>query len=308
MLWGHTVRSPHAHARIVEIDISEALTMPGVHAVLTHDGRPGREDATASSSPTSRCSRSTASATSASRSCSSRPSIRSRPGAPPSSIKVEYEPLELVVDPERATEQEPLHPDRPTMGHGYRDDPRPNVVRHMVIRHGDPDTAGDVTVEGVYEIGIQDQAFLGPESGLAVPDGEGGVDIYVATQWLHVDRDQVAPCLGLAPEQVRIHLAGVGGAFGGREDLSMQIHGAMLALHTSRPGEARLRPRGVVRRPRPPPPRADLGRAPRDPRGRLVCVRMRILLDGGAYASSLDRGHARTRPRSRAARTRCRTR
>src|SRR5919197_1035147 len=64
---------------------------------------------------------------------------------------------------------------------------------------------------------------------------EGGVDIYVATQWLHVDRDQVAPCLGLKPEQVRIHLAGVGGAFGGREDLSMQIHGAMLALHTKRP-------------------------------------------------------------------------
>ena len=136
---------------------------------------------------------------------------------------------------ERALEQEPLHPDRPTMGHGYRDDPRPNVVRHMVIRHGDPDAAGDVVVEGTYELGIQDQAFLGPESGLAVPDGEGGVDIHVATQWLHVDRDQVAPCLGLPPEQVRIHLAGVGGAFGGREDLSMQIHGAMLALHTSRP-------------------------------------------------------------------------
>ena len=77
-----------------------------------------------------------------------------------------------------------------------------------------------------YELGIQDQAFLGPEAGLAVPDGDGGVDIHVATQWLHVDRDQVAPCLGLEPEQVRIHLAGVGGAFGGREDLSLQIHGA----------------------------------------------------------------------------------
>ena len=68
-----------------------------------------------------------------------------------------------------------------------------------------------------------------------MPDGEGGVDVYVATQWLHVDRDQVAPCLDLKPEQVRIHLAGVGGAFGGREDLSMQIHGALLALHTNRP-------------------------------------------------------------------------
>ena len=207
-------------------------------------------------------------------------------GAPPSSSKVEYEPLELVVDPERATEQEPLHPDRPTMGHGYRDDPRPNVVRHMVIRHGDPDTPGDVTVEGVYEIGIQDQAFLGPESGLAVPDGEGGVDIYVATQWLHVDRDQVAPCLGLAPEQVRLHLAGVGGAFGGREDLSMQIHGAMLALHTSRPvklvyGREESFVGHVHRHP------AKIWAEHRATReGRLICVRMRILLDGGAYASS----------------------
>ena len=150
-------------------------------------------------------------------------------------IRVEYEPLEPVTDPERALEQEPLHPDRPTMGHGYREDPRPNVVRSLVIRHGDPEAEGDVTVSGLYEVGIQDQAFLGPESGLAVPDGEGGVDIYVATQWLHVDRDQVAPCLNLAPEQVRIHLAGVGGAFGGREDLSMQIHGALLALHANRP-------------------------------------------------------------------------
>ena len=201
-------------------------------------------------------------------------------------IVVEYEPLEPVVDPERATEQEPLHPDRPTRGHGYRDDPRPNVVRSIVIRHGDPDVEGDVTVEGVYELASQDQAFLGPESGLAIPDGEGGVDIHVATQWLHVDRDQVAPCLGLRPEQVRIHLAGVGGAFGGREDLSMQIHAAMLALHTDRPvkmvynreesftGHVHRHPARIWAE----------HRATRD--GRLVCVHMRILLDGGAYASS----------------------
>jgi CO/xanthine dehydrogenase Mo-binding subunit len=141
-------------------------------------------------------------------------------------------------------------------------------------------------VEGYYELGIQDQAFLGPESGLAVPDGEGGVDIYVATQWLHVDRDQVAPCLGLQKEQVRIHLAGVGGAFGGREDLSMQIHGAMLALHTNRPvkmvytrGESFY---GHVHRH---PARIWMEhRANRD--GKLVSIRARILVDGGAYASS----------------------
>ena len=226
------------------------------------------------------------------------------------SIVVEYEPLEPVVDMERALEQEPLHPDRPTMGHGYRDDPRPNVVRHLVIRHGDPDAAGDVVVTGTYEVGIQDQAFLGPESGLAVPDGEGGVDIHVATQWLHVDRDQVAPCLGLPPEQVRIHLSGVGGAFGGREDLSMQIHGAMLALHTSRPVKMVYDRAGVVHRPRPPPPGADPLRAPRDPRGTAHVRpdadparrrRLRVELDGGRVERRLVRGRAVPR-RQRAAR------
>ncbi|HSG12452.1 MAG TPA: molybdopterin cofactor-binding domain-containing protein, partial [Gaiellaceae bacterium] len=184
------------------------------------------------------------------------------------------------------TELEPLHPDRPTMGHGYRDDPRPNVVRSIVIRRGDPDAEGDVSVEGVYELGQQDQAFLGPESGIAIPDGEGGVDIHVATQWLHVDRDQVAPCLALPPEQVRIHLAGVGGAFGGREDLSMQIHAAMLALHTDRPVKiVYTREESFVGHVHRHPARIWAEhRATRA--GELVAVRMKILIDGGAYASS----------------------
>ena len=82
---------------------------------------------------------------------------------------------------------------------------------------------------------MQDQAFLGPESGLAVPAADGGVDLFVATQWLHVDRDQIAACLGLPDDKVRLTLAGVGGAFGAREDLSMQVHACLLALHTGRP-------------------------------------------------------------------------
>jgi CO/xanthine dehydrogenase Mo-binding subunit len=201
-------------------------------------------------------------------------------------IRVEYEELEPVADMERALEAADLHPEKPTRGHGYLDDDRPNVVRHMVIRHGDPEVQGDVAVTGYYGVGIQDQAFLGPESGLAVPDGEGGVDIYVATQWLHVDRSQVAPCLGLPLEQVRIHLAGVGGAFGGREDLSMQVHGALLALHTNRPVKIVYNREesftGHVHRH---PARMWCEhRATRD--GKLVNVHFRILLDGGAYASS----------------------
>ena len=109
------------------------------------------------------------------------------------------------------------------------------MLRRVHIRRGDPEATAAVVVRGSYEVGMQDQAFLGPESGLAVPDGAGGVELHIATQWLHVDRDQVAESLGLPPEAVRLSLGGVGGAFGGREDLSMQIHACMLALRTGRP-------------------------------------------------------------------------
>ena len=285
MLWGHTMRSPHAHARINAIDVSRALGMPGVHAVLTHEDVPGekRYGLEFRDQPVLAIDRVRYFGEPVALVAAEHPEQARRAAE---QVRVEYELLEPIVDPERATGQEPLHPDRPTMGHGYRDDPRPNVVRSMVIRHGDPDAHGDVSVSGFYEVGIQDKAFLGPESGLAVPDGEGGVDVYVATQWLHVDRDQVAPCLALKPDQVRIHLAGVGGAFGGREDLSMQLHGAMLALHTNRPvkfvyGREESFVGHIHRHP------AKIWaehRATRD--GRLVCVRVRILLDGGAYASS----------------------
>jgi hypothetical protein len=112
-----------------------------------------------------------------------------------------------------------------------------NVLRHVRINHGDPDATADVVVKGRYEVGMQDQAFLGPESGLAVPDGKGGVDLYIATQWLHVDLWQLCESLGLPQEKVRLIMSGVGGAFGGREDLSMQAHACMLALYTGRPRE-----------------------------------------------------------------------
>ena len=99
-----------------------------------------------------------------------------------------------------------------------------NVLRHLKIVHGDPDAEAEVWVEGYYETGMQDQAALGPEGGLAIPAEDGGIDLHVATQWLHVDRQQIAPCLGLPEEKVRLYMAGVGGAFGSREDCNVQIH------------------------------------------------------------------------------------
>ncbi len=162
-------------------------------------------------------------------------------------------------------------------------------------------------VTGEYSIGMQDQAFLGPEAGLAIPDGQGGVDLYVATQWLHVDQRQICAALGLPPEQVRLVLAGVGGAFGGREDLSMHVHACMLALHTGKPVKMVYNREesffGHVHR-HPAVLRYEHG-AQRD--GTLVYVRAEIYLDGGAYASSTpavvgNAGHDGGRPLRRAQR------
>ena len=114
--------------------------------------------------------------------------------------------LDPLLDPEAAIDgsHPPIHPDG-------------NVIRHQRIVCGDHDASiGDVVVEGTYEIGMQDQAFLGLEAALAVPDPGGeGVELHVATQWLHEDRHQIAACLGLPDEAVRLVLGGVGGAFGG---------------------------------------------------------------------------------------------
>jgi xanthine dehydrogenase D subunit len=200
-------------------------------------------------------------------------------------IVVDYEVLTPVTDPMTAIG----HVDWGTPGDlsGVpRLHPGGNLVRHVKVRRGDPDPHADVVVTGEYEVGMQDQAFLGPESGLAVPAEDGGVELYVATQWLHADQRQICAALGLGPDKVRLTLAGVGGAFGGREDLSMHVHACLLALHTAKPvkfvynrEESFL---GHVHR-HPARMRYEHG-VNRD--GTIVYARASIYLDGGAYASS----------------------
>ena len=243
-LFGRTVRSPHAAARIRSVDVGPALAIAGVYAVLVADDVPGERDVRPRTGPTSPCSPRRSSATRARRSPPSPPTIPRRPGGPRAAVAVDYEPMEPLVDAEAAVDAEPLHP----FG---------NVFRELVIRHGDPDAHGEVVVEGTYEVGMQDQAFMGPESGMAIPAEDGGVDLFVSTQWLHSDRDQVAACLGLPPEKVRLTLAGVGGAFGAREDLSLHVHACLLALRTGRPVRMSYTAGRVLRRPRPPPPGPD---------------------------------------------------
>ncbi len=274
MLWGYTVRSPHPHARIRSVDVSRALVGPGVHAVLLADDVPGKKTygLEFADQPVLAWDRvryagePVAIVAAVDLEAARRAADR---------VAVEYEVLPVVSDMEAA-----LRADAPKI-HDFG-----NVLRHLRIEHGDPGALADVWVEGYYETGMQDQAFLGPESGLAIPADDGGVDLYVATQWLHVDRQQIVPCLGLPVEKVRLTLAGVGGAFGAREDVSMHIHACMLALRTGRPvkmvygreesfyGHVHRHPSRIWMR----------HGATRD--GRLVNVHARVLLDGGAFASS----------------------
>jgi xanthine dehydrogenase D subunit len=277
MIWGATLRSPHPYARIRRVDITEALRLPGVYAVLTHSDVPGTNLYGLEH--------------------------QDQPVLAVDMVRYQGEPVALVGadHPETArralaritVEYEVLTPltDARAAAHGEGPDLHPggNVVRHVPIRRGDMaagEALADVVVAGEYEVGMQDQAFLGPESGLAVPAEDGGVDLFVATQWLHVDQRQVASALGLPIEKVRLTLAGVGGAFGGREDLSMQVHASLLALYTGKPVKM------VYNR-----EESFFGHVHRHPAtlsyehgaradGTLVYVRAAIYLDGGAYASS----------------------
>ncbi|MCW2716580.1 xanthine dehydrogenase subunit D [Pseudonocardia sp.] len=276
MVWGVTLRSPHPHARIRGIDITEALALPGVSAVLTAADVPGENavglehlDTPALADGVVRYQGEPVALVAADHPETARRAAKR--------IRVDYEELTAVTDPRRA-----LDDDAPLV-HRTRDD---NLVRAMQIRRGDPEPTAPVVVALDFEVGMQDQAFLGPEAGLAVPDGEGGVDLYVATQWLHVDQRQICRVLGLPPEQVRLSLAGVGGAFGGREDLSMHVHACLLALHTGKPvkmsyardesffGHVHRHPAWL---------RYEFGA---EPDGTLVYAKADILFDGGAYASS----------------------
>ena len=277
MLWGATLRSPHPYARIVAIDVSGAYAIDGVVTVVTAVDVPGKltyglivqdQPVFAAIGDTVRYSGEPIAAVAA-----DHPETCQRALA---AIKVTYEVLTPVTDPEDciAGVAEQIHPDG-------------NIFRHQRIVSGDTSVVGAVQVEGEYEIGMQDQAFLGLESALAIPDSNGaGLEMYVATQWLHEDRKQIADCLNIPEENIRLVLGGVGGAFGAREDISLQVHTALLAMKAGRPvrisygreesfyGHVHRHPAKIWMK-----HHADLN-------GKIVKIESRMVFDGGAYCST----------------------
>ena len=145
-------------------------------------------------------------------------------------IHVEYEDLPLILDAEEA-----MQPNAPRVHEDIGDS---NVCVHYKIRKGDVESGfkdADVIVEGEYRTPVQDHAYLQPEAGLAFIDSEGRITVKAGGQWTHADREQIAHALGLPEEKVRIVYPAIGGAFGGREDLSVQIVLALAAWKLKRP-------------------------------------------------------------------------
>lgn len=275
MLWGATLRSPHPFARIISVDLSAAYKINGVEAIITAQDVPGKKtygliasDQPVFASDLVRYVGEPIAAVAADHPETCRRAL--------AAIKVEYEVLTPITDAEVALLPNTIkiHPDG-------------NLIRHQRIITGDQNLQGEIVVEATYEIGMQDQAFLGLEAALAIPDSGGtGVEMFVATQWLHEDQKQIAACLNLPQEKIRLTLGGVGGAFGAREDISLQVHCALLALHTSRPIKMQYSREesfyGHVHR----HPAKIWMRHHATKQGVIQRIESRMVFDGGAYAST----------------------
>jgi len=198
-------------------------------------------------------------------------------------IHVDYEDLPIVTDPREAMREDAplLHPDKGS-----------NVFCRYRIRKGDVDNAfaqADVIVEGYYETPFQEHAYLQPEAGVAYIDEAGRVTVVVAGQWTHEDREQIAHALNLPEEQIRVIYPAIGGAFGGREDMSVQIVLALAAW--------RLHQRGINRPVKIVWSREEsiIGHHKRHPfyirakwgatrEGKVIAAETELIADGGAYA------------------------
>ena len=193
-------------------------------------------------------------------------------------IEVEYEDLPLVTDAVEA-----MKPGAPQL-HPERGDS--NICVHYKIRKGDVESAfakADVIVEGEYKTPYQEHAYLQPEAGLAYIDEEGRVTVVAGGQWTHTDVREIAHCLALPEERVRVIYPAIGGAFGGREDMSVQIVLALAAWKLQRPVKIIWTRRESIighGKRHPVIAKAKWG-ATRD--GKLVAAEMELISDGGAY-------------------------
>lgn len=278
MLHLKVITAGRAHARIVAIDASAALAHPGVVAVLTAADVPFNAYGLIDHDQPVLCDTTV-------RFFGDRvalvvadtPEAAARGAA---LVTVTYDDLPAVTDPRLAlTDGAALVHE----SHGT------NLLLRIPIRKGDLAAgfdAADVVIEDEYTTTWQEHAFLQPEAGIAFIDDDGRVVVETAGQWLHEDRRQIAAILKLPEDQVVIRYAAIGGAFGGREDLSLQHLLALAAWKLRRPvamiwsreesiiGHHKRHPMVI---------RCKWGAARA---GKITAVEAEVIADGGAYAST----------------------
>ncbi|MGA9348046.1 MAG: molybdopterin cofactor-binding domain-containing protein [Anaerolineae bacterium] len=290
MLHAKVLRSKHPHARILRVDTSRAKALPGVAAVLTAEDVPGaknhglvRPDWPVLAYDKVRYVGDAIALVAAETEETAEKALEL--------IQVEYEPLPVVTSP-----QEALAPDAPLVHDGG------NLLKHIQVRKGDAEKGfaqADVVVEREYRTPSLDHVFLEPEAGVATMDEEGKITVYVGSQIPFDDRRQIAASLAIPEEKVRVKAAQVGGAFGGKEDISVQIHVALLAQATGRPVKLVFtRQESMIVHPKRHATTIRL-RTAATKDGQLTAVQAEIYGDAGAYASLSE--HVMTRTATHAA-------
>ncbi|WP_066288315.1 xanthine dehydrogenase family protein molybdopterin-binding subunit [Bacillus sp. FJAT-29937] len=277
MVWGKVLRAKYPHARIKSIQIEKAEQLPGVVCVLTHKDIPGFNgfgivipDQPVLCSDIVRCTGDAVALVAAETEEIAEKALEL--------IEVDYEPLEFVIDAEKAmTPSSPkLHPDG-------------NVHSHVIIKNGDTEKAfeeADIIVENTFYSPRQMHAFIETEGGWGVMDEEGYITIRCPGQYAHRDRAQIARTIAYNPERIRVISSPLGGAFGGKDEITVQIYLALLAMYTNgRPVKIHLsREESVIAGIKRHPFKVQMKTAAKKD-GTLIANEVRAVADTGAYAS-----------------------
>jgi nicotinate dehydrogenase large molybdopterin subunit len=282
MLHMQVLRSPHAHSRIKSIDISEAEAfLAGNGCVITCDDVPGKDnfgvfvhDQPVMARGVVRYVGEGIAAVAAEDVITAKEALRR--------IKIEYEPLPALFDPEEA-----MKPGAPVL-HAYAPN---NLVKHIPVRKGDVEKGfaeADVIVEDSYTTQQVEHAYLEPEAGIGYVDHDDVVTIISPSQNITHHRHMLAKILGQPINKVRFIMSPVGGGFGGKEDMIYQGMLALAAMKTGRP--VRLvytREESIISTAKRHPARITYKMGLKR-NGRITAVQFKMLSDGGAYGMSTE--------------------
>ena len=280
MLYGSALRSPYPRARLLSLDTTEAEALVGVACVLTAADIPGKQKIGHLKKdydvmiPVGDITHFVGDAI-ALIAAESRETLEQAKNL----IHAEFEPLEPVLTLEQAENDK-------IVVHAELDETS-NLFSTTHVRRGDPDAviaASAHVVTRHFSTPETEHAFLEPETAVAIPDGDG-ILLYSGDQGIYQTRGEVAECLGLPPEKVRVVAMMVGGGFGGKEDMSVQHHAALLANKCGRPVKVSLtRDESLLIHPKRHPMEMDYTVAC-DENGRLTAMKALLRTDSGAYAS-----------------------